>query len=229
MIQKLKNIVQRCIIFAKVGKFIVITPHRLEMLQKAIQYVTNEKVPGAYFEFGVARGLTFSGAYLLSKKYNAPITHFHAFDSFEGFPELGAVDSEFVRFETGDEKWSTTEFETTLRKAGVQKNAVSIHPGWFKDSLTEKLSSQFIETNTKASLIWIDCDLYTSTKEVLDFITPLLQNGTVVVFDDWFCYHADPAKGERRALAEYLEENTQITFTPYKTFGIVGNSFIVTV
>ena len=173
--KKIKDLIQRLIIFAHVGKFIVITPHRLEMLQKAIQYVKNEKVPGSYFEFGVARGLTFAGAYLLVKKYNAPISKFYAFDSFEGFPELGEIDKKFERFKTGDEKWPTEDFDKTLHKASVDRNHIEVVRGWFKDSLNPELSNRLLNNKIKASVIWIDCDLYESTKDVLNFITPLLQ------------------------------------------------------
>jgi len=91
--------------FISTGKLIPVTYHRFEMLSKAMQYARNERVPGDYFEFGVARGLTFAGAYLLAKKFALDISKFHAFDSFEGFPELHEIDSEFVRFNTGEEKW----------------------------------------------------------------------------------------------------------------------------
>jgi len=75
----------------------------------------------------------------------------------------------------------------------------------------------------------VDCDLYKSAKEVMNFIRPVLQNGTVVVFDDWYCYHADPNKGEQRALSEFLELHPEVDFIQYKKFGIVGNSFIVNI
>jgi|GEM_PF-6929423 len=53
----IKKILKNIWIFVKLGRFQKITLHRLNMLQLAFQYVKNEKVPGEYFEFGVARGL----------------------------------------------------------------------------------------------------------------------------------------------------------------------------
>jgi hypothetical protein len=227
--RKVKDLIQRFVVFAKVGRFITITPHRLEMLQKAFQYVTNEKVPGEYFEFGVARGLTFSGAYHIARKYHAPTNEFYGFDSFEGFPELHEIDKKFIRFKTGDENWTQDTFSRTLQDAGVPKEVVRVVPGWFKDSLTPTLQNSLREGRVKASIVWVDCDLYESTLQVLNFITPLLQNGTVIIFDDWYCYHADPNKGERRAVREFLTSHTNIQLTEYHKFGIVGNSFIVTI
>jgi|AntRauTorckE6833_2_1112554.scaffolds.fasta_scaffold04268_3 hypothetical protein len=225
----IKKILKNIWIFVKLGRFQKITLHRLNMLQLAFQYVKNEKVPGEYFEFGVARGLTFAGAYQVSKKYNAPVSKFHAFDSFQGFPELGEVDSEFERFKTGEESWNLKEFNKTLKKASVPREKVEIYPGWFKDTLTVELQKNLRGENKKAAIIWVDCDLYKSAKEVMNFIRPVLQNGTVVVFDDWYCYHADPNKGEQRALSEFLELHPEVDFIQYKKFGIVGNSFIVNI
>lgn len=234
---KIKNKIKRVITkwisrgkaYLKTGKFIVVTPHRLQMLEIAMQYVKNEKVQGEYFEFGVARGLTFAGAYLLSRKYETQIRKFYAFDSFCGFPELGEIDREFERFKTGEESWSIVEFDETLKKADVDREQVEIVKGWFRDTLNSNLSTQLSDLNAKASIVWIDCDLYESSKQALNFIAPFLQNGSVVIFDDWYCYHSDPSKGEQRALAEFLSENSTIQFTQYRKFGIVGNSFIVTV
>ncbi|OCR92398.1 hypothetical protein [Campylobacter fetus] len=62
--------------------------------------------------------------------------------------------------------------------------------------------------NVKASLIYIDCDLYTSSKTVLDFIaqSDLLQDGTIIAFDDWDLYRANPNKGQRKAFKEFKEK-----------------------
>ncbi len=227
MMKKIKNFIHYCIVYVKTGKFMVVTPHRLEMLQKAMQYVKNEKVSGEYFEFGVARGLTFSAAYHLSKKYKTAIQTYYAFDSFEGFPELGSVDSEFERFKAGEESWSEKSFTDTLKKNKVPLSKIQMHTGWFVDTLSTEFQNQLVDEKIKGSVIWIDCDLYESASSALQFIEPLLHNGTVVVFDDWYCYHSDPQKGEQRALSEFLEAHPQITFQEYHKFGIVGNSFIV--
>jgi len=69
--------------------------------------------------------------------------------------------------------------------------------------------------------------MYESTKTVLSFITPFLQNGTVMLFDDWLCYRADPEKGEQRAVYEWLNDNANIELIPYRSYANVGQSFIV--
>jgi len=123
----------------------------------------------------------------------------------------------------------TSQFDKTLKRAGVDRSKIDVVRGWFKDSLTNSLSKEYASKKTKASVVWVDCDLYESSTQALNFIRPFLQNGTVVIFDDWYCYHANPEKGEMRAAAEFLKENSTIKFIPYHKFGIVGNSFIVNI
>ena len=67
----------------------------------------------------------------------------------------------------------------------------------------------------KAAVIYIDCDLYTSTVHVLDFIQDFLQRGTIIVFDDWNCFFGDPNKGERKAFREFLAKNSGLVFEEF--------------
>ena len=50
----------------------------------------------------------------------------------------------------------------------------------------------------------IDVDLYKSAVTVLEFITPLLQKGTIIYFDDW-CGNSDEICGERLAFKQWTE------------------------
>jgi hypothetical protein len=75
--------------------------------------------------------------------------------------------------------------------------------------------------------VTVDCDLYESAKVVLDFMTPLLTAGSVLVFDDWFSFRGDPAFGEQRACAEWRAENPKWDLVEYQKEGPWRNSFIV--
>ena len=52
-------------------------------------------------------------------------------------------------------------------------------------------------------------------------------NGTVILFDDWLCYRADPSKGEQAAAKNWQAENPKIHLIPYRSYANVGQSFIV--
>jgi hypothetical protein len=54
---------------------------------------------------------------------------------------------------------------------------VHLVPGFYDDVLTPSLR-QTLDLQT-AAIIHVDCDFYKSTKTVLDFVTPLLQDGTI--------------------------------------------------
>ena len=79
------------------------------------------------------------------------------------------------------------------------------------------------------SFVNVDCDLYESTVPVLEFITPLLQTGTIVYFDDWFSYRGSMAHGEARAAREWLTRHPDIQLVEYRNVGITGKMFVTNV
>ena len=58
------------------------------------------------------------------------------------------------------------------------------------------------------ALVHLDCDLYHSTKDVLQnlFSKNIINKGSVILFDDYNCNAADPNLGQRRAWRETVEE-----------------------
>lgn len=227
IINLLRKLFWRSYVFIEIGVFHDVTPHRLRMLKTGLSYICDESVEGDYFEFGVARGITFICAFHLAKKLHTKINKFYAFDSFKGFPKPTGIDNAFERFKESEEAWPEELFLKNLRKKRVDIKKVRIYKGWFKETLNKDLEKKLKKNNTKIAMAWIDCDLYQSTKEVLMFIRPFVTQGTVLVFDDWLCYRGDPNKGEQRAVKEFLKKYPEIGLIPFKRFGIVGNSFIV--
>ena len=110
-------------------------------------------------------------------------------------------------------------------KAKVDLNQVTITPGWYNQTLNEKTKKTL--NAKKVALVWVDCDLYESTVPVLRFITDYLQDGTIVIFDDWFCYRGNPNKGEQKAFREWLKNNRNFSASQYIMMPPFGNSFIM--
>ena len=79
------------------------------------------------------------------------------------------------------------------------------------------------------AVVNIDSDIYQPAKLALDFIKPMMVQGTIVLFDDWYSYGFHPMKGEVRALIEFESENKNILFSPWRDYGLVGRAFIVTI
>jgi O-methyltransferase len=80
----------------------------------------------------------------------------------------------------------------------------------------------------RAAIVWLDADLYSSTVPVLNFITPLVQDGTVLVFDDWFSFRGSPFKGVQKAFYEWVEAvSDDFVLVEYQRDSWKRNSFIV--
>ncbi len=80
----------------------------------------------------------------------------------------------------------------------------------------------------KIGIVYIDVDLYSSTKKVLKFISPLFVPGSVIIFDDWYCFPPNLEMGERKAFNEFLEENLNLKVEEWKSFSTFGKSFFIT-
>jgi O-methyltransferase len=94
--------------------------------------------------------------------------------------------------------------------------------GWFQETLT-------LETKRKlglkaVSIAYVDCDFYESAKVALNFLTDLLVDGSVIVFDDWWMYKGRPDRGEQRAFREWTSENAIRYSEFFKTTAV---SFII--
>ena len=190
-------------------------------LENAMEYVLHSRLEGAYAEFGVWQGRTISAAWHLARERRLT-TAFWAFDSFSGLPEVAGRDaSGFQHFKQGEFAFGERAFRRRLKINGVE--GVNIVAGRFEESLTPAVQNRV----GKVAIAWIDCDLYESTVPVLRFLTPLLDEGTLLFFDDWYCYRANPDRGQQRAYHEWSASNPAIRTAPFLSIGWHGQSFVV--
>ncbi|HYD49996.1 MAG TPA: class I SAM-dependent methyltransferase, partial [Terriglobales bacterium] len=184
---------------------------------------------GDYLEFGVFRGETFRNAVRAARQGFRATRHgrfpgrFFAFDSFQGLPRVEST-SDGNLFAAGDFASSRQQFERTI--AAVRPgSSIEVVGGWFGETLTPEAAARL--GLQRAAFINIDCDLYESTVPVLEFVTPLLQTGTVLYCDDWFSHRGSAAHGEARAVREWLERNPHVRLVEYRHVGITGKMFLV--
>lgn len=192
-----------------------------QMAYKAVTFVDSNYVLGDYLEFGV--GPT---SFLIASKLLGGKRHLWGFDSFQGLPQPEGIDVEETvdgrtKWSKGQYKVEYKEFESMLSREGVNSNSYTLIKGYYSETLTEKYGIE------KVAIAHIDCDLYASTKVVLNFVKPLLQTGTILLFDDYYCFKGDPQKGEAAALQEFLDANKHIAVTQWLKYHFTGNSFIV--
>jgi len=207
-----------------VKKMLNLYSSKEKMMQRAMALIRYGDIKGDYLEFGVWNGNSFSIAYKTAQANKFKDMKFYAFDSFEGLPETKGIDIGCA-FKKGDFSCSVDKFKSNLKKEKVDLNKVFITKGWYDKVLTSKTKEKL--GIKKAALIMIDSDLYSSAKSALDFIKDEVQDGTVIMFDDWFCFGGNPFCGERRAFSEWLEKNPDIIATEFYKFHTLGNSFIL--
>ena len=153
-----------------------------------------------WLEFGVYNGETIN--------YISRFTRdrVYGFDSFEGLPET---------WRDGFEKGVFT-LNGTL--PAVNENVVLVK-GLFRDTLSTFLSSE----NKKVSFVHIDCDLYSSTKHVLDNLICFMDEECIVVFDELVNYPGfDGDNGELKAFYEFVTEHN-IRFEWIGMNGVIGD------
>lgn len=190
-----------------------------ELVRSELEYIflsiarfchINRPTTGYYFEFGCHGGNTMRLAW--SAFRDLFDFRYVAFDSFEGLPAIQAVDRLEI-FQKGKLRTAEDDFRRLMASADMPSEKLRTVKGFYDESLTPDLQRALLPE--RAAVIYVDCDLYTSTVPVLEFIRPFLQRGTVLIFDDWNCYHADPDRGERRAFREFREKHPELRFEPW--------------
>jgi len=136
--------------------------------------------PGIGLEFGVFRGES-----LIRSARQQPSRIFYGFDSFEGLPADGRPD------------WKIDFAVKDLPQVPVNCRLV---PGWFGETVPTFVA----EHHDPVAFVNIDCDLYSSTREVLFGLAELLRPGTVLYFDELINYDSF-LWNEMLALFEFLE------------------------
>lgn len=139
---------------------------RKNVFEKARNAVT---LKGDWAQFGVYKGLTAT-AHLGPFVPNG--RRLWLFDSFDGLPEPW-------------HKGSSVEPQGKYKTAIPQlSNRYVVVPGLYEDTLSDW------STGDPWGLIDIDCDLYSSTRTVLETMNDRIVPGTVIRFDEIFSYPA---------------------------------------
>ena len=125
------------------------------------------RIPGEMAEVGVYKGAT--AKLICEAKGEAPL---HLFDTFAGLPEPAEQDDGF--FAGG---MFSGQLDQVKQYLGEYKN-LSFYPGLFPetgDAITDK----------SFSFVYLDVDLYQSTKDSLEFFYPRMNTGGVILSHDY--------------------------------------------
>ena len=179
---------------------------------------------GDYLEFGVYHGTSLSLMHRTLETIGLQQSRLIGFDSFEGLPPAAATDS--------GGHWQPGAFSSTLEftravldHEGVDWSRVTLVKGFFNETLTEQRRADL--RIRRASVIMMDCDLYQSTKEALQFCAPAIVDKSVIFFDDWYPL-ADRGLGQKQALDEWLAADKTLDAHELFDFPFFGKAFFVT-
>ena len=136
---------------------------------------------GMVLEFGVRFGTSIRMLASLAEKVDG-------FDSFEGLPD----------------EWHHEPKGSYTTKGVIPEVPanVSLHTGWFEDTLPQFLAQHA----GPVRFINVDCDIYSSTKTVLELLAPRMVVGSVIVFDEYIGnehWREDEFKAFQEAVVKY--------------------------
>ena len=140
-------------------------------------------VPGAFAECGV-----YQGGSLAALAEANPQRTVYGFDTFEGLPPEAWAEGE--PHGVGD--FGDTSLDA-VKVAVRHLSNVDLRPGLFPTSAAGLESERF-------ALLHLDCDYFESTRAALEWFTPRMSRGAVIVFDDVDWPHCP---GVRRAIEEF--------------------------
>ena len=175
------------------------------LAERAFALMTKVPIEGAIVEFGVYQGGSLASFVSLARRHLRDVPPVFGFDTFSGIPssqvELSHALADF---------WAEGEFANTsvdrvrsrLNKLGVEPTLV---PAIFSD--LAPLAGYGVD---RVRFAHIDADIYEGYRDALQLLTPHLQVGTVIMFDETvppaeWRYQSIREHGQR-ALREWEEE-----------------------
>jgi hypothetical protein len=177
----------------------------LDKAMPLIRQQRHNKAHGMVCEFGVG-----SGRSLRMIQEILPLDiHIHGFDTFTGLPHAW-----------GDEPIGT--YSTGGVMPNIEGN-VFIHNGLFGDTLAPFLED--IGDDAFLACANIDCDLYSSTLDILEAMHGRIVEGTILIFDEYIC-HPSWRQDEFRVCLFYcvhielVVDKNRLTFVILPSFSI---------
>ena len=199
---------------------------KYQAIKKAMFITAQDKTFGSYLEFGVFTGSSFNFAMKVNKKiekiFGNTDCEFIGFDSFKGFGEI----------KKEDENPGFTNQIFTVNEKKVLKNIkkcakgqkMRIVEGFYKNTIANKTTKDL--NIDKARVVLIDCDLKDSARLALEFIKPSIQEGTIILFDDFVFYKGNKNKGEYGAFMDFQKKHPEILFRRIFDYGYGSRAFI---
>lgn len=195
--------------------------YREQFFDLAFKALLFNGIDGDYAEFGCGRSLTY--AYHRARHLRYPVKLW-SFDSFQGLAAPEGRMDEHPQWR--EHRWATSveDLRRLCRSQGVPDDAYTLVKGYFEETLA-KMEPDDAPTNL--CLAYVDCDMYSSTRTVLEFLAPRLKHGMILAFDDYHAWSATQVSGNRRAAVEFFRDHPSWNLVPFVQYGWHGTSYVV--
>jgi hypothetical protein len=176
------------------------------LTKRAFRLLSAVPVGGALVEFGVYKGDGLVAMAAYARDLLGYVPPLYGFDTFEGIPpsnvELGEGLTEFW----AEGNFGDTSLEQVRARFAQEGLDVTLVPGRFSD--IGSLADHGID---KVMLAQVDADIYEGYRDALQLLTPHLQTGSVLLFDESVPPSYGPFQGIRdhgqRAVREWEAES----------------------
>jgi O-methyltransferase len=176
---------------------------------------------GDYLEFGVSRGTSFAAMHDVLTEKGLSTVRLFGFDSFNGLPPEAAREG----WKAGDFYSAISATRKYLKERGIDWTRSILIKGWFKDTLNDQTIRKFnIE---RASLVMVDCDIYSASRDALWFSEPLIGDHAAIFFDDWGAGPLENRIGQIEAFDEFLGAFPHLTADPLPSYSQHARVFLV--
>ena len=153
---------------------------RLDAIGASIAAVIAENIPGDLMEAGAWRGGAAIYMRAALDEWGDQDRRVLVADSFAGMPSSDHpqdADAAARLVGPGSLAVSEADVRANFARYGLLDDRVVFMPGWFADTLPGMAGP--------VAVLHVDCDLYSSTTEVLTAMYPLVSPGGFVIVDDY--------------------------------------------
>lgn len=196
-------------IWKKINPYTMISMERGYNIYKSVEYIVKNKISGSFIECGVWKGgaCMLMALSLLSFEEKTE-RKLYLYDTFSGMTEPS--DNDKVAFsgkgmlkrwkESRDEKKGIALWAASLEEVKTNMLTVGYPEAFVEYCKGDVCQTLDIKTPEKIALLRLDTDWYESTKKELEVLFPKLEQGGILIIDDYGHF-----TGAKKAVDEYFD------------------------
>ena len=168
---------------------------RLENVEKCVNHVLSNQIPGDFIETGVWRGGASIFMRAMLKVHGDKKRKVWVADSFQGLPK---PKNEEDGWDLSDEKYlkvNLDQVKKNFHKFNLLDDQVVFLEGWFSETLPKAPIKEI-------AILRLDGDLYTSTMDALENLYKKVSKGGFVIVDDYYSWPSC-----KQAVTDFFDKN----------------------